>query len=128
MNNLGESHNLKQSKKKWKKVNVWSIKGPILVIALFLGFFGDVLHLGRASLAAGVAMTIPIIGFRDFWKDVKFWITVVLLGLAQVPLVIGVRPLMEQFKFPLMLAFGIADCGLVILAIFLACSRSDHTE
>jgi len=68
-------------------------------------------------------MVIPIIGFRDFWNEGRFWITVVLLGLAQVPLVIALRPLMEQIKFPLMLVFGISDSVLMVLAILWVCSE-----
>ena len=86
MNHPGGDHNPKQHEKRWRKVNVWSIKGPILVLALLLGFFGDALHWGTAPLAAGAAMVIPIIGFRDFWNEGRFWITVLLLGAAQVPL------------------------------------------
>src|SRR6266699_6880558 len=92
MNHPGGDHNPKQHEKRWRKVNVWSIKGPILVLALLLGFFGDALHWGTAPLAAGAAMLIPIICFRDFWNEGTFWITVLLLGAAQVPLVILVRP------------------------------------
>jgi hypothetical protein len=108
--------------KTWRKVNVWSINGPILVLALLLGFFDHYLHWGLAALAAGVAIVIPIIGFRDFWNNGRFWITVALLGVAQVPLVTGVRPLMEQLKFPFMFAFGILDCALMVLAISWVCS------
>ena len=86
MNHPGGDHNPKQHEKRWRKVNVWCIKGPILVLALLLGFFGDALHWGTAPLAAGAAMVIPIIGFRDFWNEGRFWITVLLLGAAQVPL------------------------------------------
>jgi hypothetical protein len=67
-----------------------------MVLGLLLGFFDHSLHWGRAVFAAGVAMVFPIIGFRDFWTDGRFWITVILLGVLQVPLVIAVRPLMEQ--------------------------------
>jgi hypothetical protein len=107
-------------------VNVWSIKGPILILALLLGFFDHTLHWGRAPFAAGLAMIIPIIGFRDCWREARFWITVVLLGVGQVPLVIGVRPLMEQLKFPFMFTFGIFDCVLVALAISWVCSQQNE--
>ena len=123
MNQPRAVHDPRQRKKKWRKINVWSIKGPILLLALLLGFFGDALHWGTAPLAAGAAVIIPIIGFRDFWNEGRFWITVFLLGAAQVPLVIVVRPLIDQLKFPLMFAFGIVDCVLVALAISWVCSE-----
>lgn len=68
-------------------------------------------------------MILPIIGFRDFWTEGKFWVTVILLGAAQVPLVILLRPLIERFKFPLMFTFGILDCALVAFAISWVCSE-----
>lgn len=71
-------------------------------------------------------MTVPIIGFRDFWNDGRFWITVGLLGIVQVPLVITVRPLMEQLKFPFMLIFGLLDCVLVVLAVSWICSEASE--
>ena|SRR3989442_4548090 len=123
MNHPGASHDPRQPAKRWRKVNVWSLKGPILVLVLLLGFFDHTLHWGRAPFAAGLAMVIPIIGFRDFWNEGRFWITVVLLGLVQVPLVIEVRPLMERLKFPFMFTFGIFDCVLVALAISWVCSE-----
>jgi len=123
MNHPAARHDPRQHEKGWRRVNVWSIKGPILVLALLLGFFGDALHWGTAPLAAGAALIIPIIGFRDFWNMGRFWITVLVLGAAQVPLVIAVRPLIEQLKFPFMFTFGMFDCILVALAISWVCSE-----
>jgi hypothetical protein len=111
-------------RKTWKKVNVWPIKGPILVVGLLLGFFDHYLHWGRAAIAAGVAMIVPIIGFRDFYSEAKFWTTVALLGGGQVLLVIAYGPLMEQLKFPFMLMFGIVDCFVVVLVISWLCSET----
>ena len=107
-------------------MNDWSFKGPLLVLALLLGFFDHALHWGRAPFAAGVAMVIPILGFRDLWKESKFWITIALLGVLQVPLVVGVGPWMEQLKFPLMLMFGIVDCALMIAAVSWVCSEGSE--
>jgi len=111
----------RQHEKSWRKINVWPIKGPLLALAVLLGFFGDALHWGTVPLAAGAAMIIPVIGFRDFWGEGKFWITVLILGAAQVPLVIEVRPWVG--KFPSMVAFGVFDCVLVALAISWVCSE-----
>jgi hypothetical protein len=112
------------SQKKWRKVNVWPIKAPLLVAAVLLGIFDDRLHWGRAPIAAGIAMITAIIGYRDFWNEARFWFTVLLLGAVQVPLVIAVRPLMETYKFPLMFAFAIIDCLLVARAISWICTET----
>jgi hypothetical protein len=122
MNYRGRFHVSRQPKK-WRKVNVWSVKGPIFVVALLLGFFDHALHWGGASFAAGLAMALPIIGFRDFWNQTRFWITVLLLAALQVPLAVGVGPLIEQQKFPAMFAFGVLDCIFVALAISFVCSE-----
>ena len=79
-------HGQRKAAERWRKVNNWSFKGPLLVLALLLGFFDHALHWGRAPFAAGVAMLIPILGFRDLWKEARFWITIVLLGVLHVPL------------------------------------------
>lgn len=117
------SRKIMQAPKRWRKVNVWSIKGPILVVALLLGLCDRTLHWGRTSFAAGLAMVVPIIGFRDCWKERRFWLAIAALGVAQVPLVIELGPLMEQLKFPLMFAFGILDSVLVAVAISWICSE-----
>jgi hypothetical protein len=111
--------------KQWKDINDWSIKGPIFVAALLLGFFDHALHWGRASFVAGLALIVPMIGFREYWNQAKFWITVALLGAIQVLLVLGVSSMMEQLKFPFMLAFGIADSVLIALTISRVCSEHD---
>jgi hypothetical protein len=71
-------------------------------------------------------MVIPIIGFRDFWRETKFWLTVVLLGVLQVPLVFVMRPLIERLKFSFMFTFGIFDCVLMVLAISWVCSGANE--
>jgi hypothetical protein len=101
----------------WKKVNTWTIKGPILAVALLLGFFEHTLHWGRATLAAALALVLPIIGFRDFWSAWRFWVTVFALAVFQLPLVLGVRSLVEESRFPLLYAFGILDCMFVVASI-----------
>jgi hypothetical protein len=98
-------HHFEQPMKRTIDINDWSIKGPLLVVALLLGFFDHALHFGRASFAAGVAMVVPVIIFRDYWSKAKFWITVLLLGAGQAALVYGTRSMTEQFGFPFMLGF-----------------------
>lgn len=123
MDLLVTRHRSKEPIKGWRKVNAWSFKGPLLVLALLLGFFDHSLHWGRAPFAAGLAMIIPIIGFRDFWNKSRFWVTVVLLTILQIPIVIGLGPLIEQLRFPAMLTFGILDCAVMIVAVSWVCSR-----
>jgi hypothetical protein len=122
MNNSGELHD-SRPQKKWRKVNVWSIKGPYLVALFVLGLFYDSLHWGRAPIAVGIAMIAPVIGYRDFWNEARFWISVLLLGAVQVPLAVAVSPLMERFGFPFMFTFAIFDSVLVVLAISWVCSE-----
>lgn len=124
MNYTGPVQSHREPAKRWRRVNVWTFKWPLLVLALLLGFFDHALHWGRAPFAAGVAMIVPVIGFRDFWNESRFWITILLLGVFQIPLVIGVRPLMEQLKFPFMLTFGILDCALMIAVVSWVCSEA----
>jgi hypothetical protein len=109
--------------KKWRKVNVWSVKGPFLVVTFLLGALSAALHWGTAPIAAAVAMTVPMIGFRDFWDEARFWVTIVALGAAQVPLVVIVRPLIEQYRFAAMFTFGILDCVFVVQVISRVCSQ-----
>lgn len=102
---------------KLKDINDWSIKGPMFVVAGLLGFFDHALHWGRASFVTGVAIVLPVIMFREYWNQARFWITVTLLGAIQVLLALGVSSTMERLKFPFMLVFGIADFMLMVLAI-----------
>jgi hypothetical protein len=45
-----------------------------------------------------------------------------------VPVVIGLRALMEQLKFPFILMFGIVDCAIVIAVVSLVCSEEDGED
>jgi hypothetical protein len=118
-----DSH--KKAIERWRKVNDWSFKGPLLVIALLLGFFDHTLHWGRATFAAVLATLIPVFGFRDLWREARFWITILLLGVLQIPLVMAVGSLVEQLKFMFMLAFGIFDCALIIAVVSWVCSEEN---
>jgi hypothetical protein len=64
MNDPVSRQNSREPLKNWKKVNRWSFKAPLFIFALLLGFFDHALHWGPARFAAGLAMIIPIIGFR----------------------------------------------------------------
>lgn len=110
--------------RKWRRVNIWPIKGPLLGIALLLGIFSELRHWGAAPFVVAVAVILPIIGYRDFWDEPRFWITVVLLGFLQVPVALYVGPTMDRYKLPFMLAFGIADCLLVASVLWFVCSAA----
>ena len=109
------------SLKGWEKVNTWRIKWPLLAVAFLVGLFDHALQWGGASVAAGIAMVLPIIGFRDFWNRWKFWTTVVVFAVLQVPMVLLMRPLVGKSGFPLLWAFGILDCAVVIAGIYYVC-------
>jgi hypothetical protein len=105
----------------WRKLD-WPVKGPLFAAALAVGLMEHSLHWSGTALAAGVALIIPIIGFRDFWGMARFWATVCLLALVQVSVVMGMRPLSRRLGLPFMLGFGILDCAVVIIAISWVCS------
>ena len=77
---------------------------------------------GGAMVAAGAALVVPTIAYRKFWGQYRFWIVFALLAAVQVPLVIAVRPLVEQFRFMFMLLFGAVDCVAVISAFYWTCA------
>ena len=109
-------------------MNTWPIKGPILVAAALLGFFDHALHWGRVFFAAAIAMVLAIIGFRDFWRGWRFWVTVALLTSLQIPLVIALRPQMEKAGLTWLYAFTIFDFFLVVGAIYFVCSGNDDEK
>jgi hypothetical protein len=92
--------------RRWRKVNTWSIKGPLLVVALLLGFFDHSLHWGGAAFAAGIAVVLPIIGFREFWSEWRFWAALSALALLQLPLVLAVRAFVDKPGFPPVVRFN----------------------
>lgn len=111
--------------KRWQKVNAWPIKGPLLIVALLLGFFDHALHWGGAAFAAAIAVVLPIIGFRDFWGESRFWVTLGALALFQVPLVLAARILVEKPGFPLLYALTILDCMFVVLGLSYVCCKEE---
>jgi hypothetical protein len=73
---------------------------------------------GGAIVSAGAALLIPGFGYRKFWVRGRFWAIFALLAVLQVPVVIAVVPLVEQFRFIFGLAFGALDCMFVITVIY----------
>ena len=108
--------------KRWQKVNTWPIKGPLLVVALLLGLFDHSLRWGGAAFGAGIAVVLPIIGFREFWGEWRFWTALSALAFLQLPLVLAVRAFVERPGFPMLYALTILDCMFVILGLSYVCS------
>ncbi len=75
--------------------------------------------------AAAVAVPVLLRQCRRFWNQGRFWIVVSLLTIAQVPLVIAVRPWIDQHGRSSTLLFGVVDGLFVIFVIVLVCSKSD---
>jgi len=108
----------------------WSVKAVLLALALLAGFFEHALGGWSGPIAmAAVAVVVPILLFRRFWSQTWFWITAVLLGVVQVPIVVAIRPLIEHARSFYMLTFVIIDGLLVIAVISLLCpeSNDEHT-
>ena len=111
----------------------WNPGWRTKVLALLVGVIIAALSNGRAHgygwggaiLSAGAALLVPILAYRRLWGRGRFWTTLALLAALQVPLVIAVRPLVEQFRFAFMLMFGAVDCMVVICAVYWVCLRSD---
>ena len=95
------------------------------MVALLLGFFEHALHWGGASFAAGVAIVLPTIGFRDYWKTGRFWMALVALALVQIPVAYAMNPFVKGF--PLTVTFGMVDCVLVVAAISYVCRNDENT-
>lgn len=73
------------------------------------------------GLMAALALVIPVLQFRKFWSQRKFWIAVSGLVVLQVPLVVAAQPLIERLGAAFPLEFGIADGQFVIIVILLLC-------
>jgi len=90
----------------------------IVLIGLFLGFFSQ--RLGGWGLPAGVAalaVAIPVLKYKRYWRGAWFWITVSVVSLIQIPLVLVTRPLMDRFKFGFNILFATVDAIAVILVV-----------
>ena len=114
--------------KQWRKINTWPIKGPLLVVAFLLGIFDHSLHWGGGAFAAGIAIVLPIIGFREFWSEWRFWTALSALAFLQLPLVLAVRAFVEKPGFPLLYGLTILDCMFVILGLsYVCCTHESGT-
>jgi len=96
------------------------------------GLFGILSAAGRsgygwagAVLMAAAAVAIPTLQFRVWWKKGRFWATVALLTIAQVPLVNAVHQLADRLRSAFLLAFGVVD-GLCVIAVILYVCGLEH--
>jgi hypothetical protein len=103
------------------------------VLAITVGVFAFLcsLRFGYAwggSIAAAVAgLIFPVVAYYGkFGAHRWFWVTVTLLTILQIPLVIAVRPLVEQFRFVCMLVFGVVDFVLVAFILSWVCSKESR--
>lgn len=115
------------SHKKGPRGISWPVKAVLLAVAGILGLFAYVMKgWGEPVTMAAAALVVPILlrQFREFWSQRRFWITVALLAVIQVPLVIAVRRPIEQAGRLYSLAFAIIDTMFVGATILLVCSKS----
>jgi hypothetical protein len=105
----------------------WPVTAILLFLAVLVGVFDHALGgWGEPVALAAAALVVPILlrQFRKFWNQSRFWITVSLLALIQVPLVIAVRLPMQQGGRFYSLEFVIVDVLFVGFVILFVCSRS----
>jgi hypothetical protein len=81
---------------------------------------------GGAIVSAGASIAVPTMAFRKLWGQGWFWLVCALLAVLQIPLVIVVHPLVEQFRFGFLLMFGVTDCFVVIAAMYWLCSTGKN--
>jgi hypothetical protein len=117
------SHQHDSEKLKEGEALPWPAKFLLFSLALLLGFLDHAFHgWGRTVFSAGIALAAPIVGYRRLWGERRFWWTVALLVGIQIPLAIGMRPLLETSRLPGMLAFAAIDCAVATLTIAWVCS------
>jgi len=100
----------------WQTVNKWSIKGPLIGVGALLWLFGDRIHLGNALSASMVAISVPVLGFRAFWREWRFWTATALLLLVNVPVILALGGTLESWNAFGTLAFAVVY-GLFALVV-----------
>jgi hypothetical protein len=106
----------------WKTKAVAVSAGGLMALLSFrnpegYGLWGSI-------TAAGAALIVPAVAFRELWSLGRFWVVLSFLGVLQVPLVILLQGMVERFRLPFMLLFGAIDCVFVISVIYKSCSES----
>ncbi len=116
-----------------KPVDLWRPGRLTKLAAFVIGGLFALLSITRPDgygwmgsvLMSGTALIIPTLQFRTLWNQTRFWIVVAVLTAIQVPLVVTVRPLVEQYRALFLVAFGVGDGLFVILMIAILCSSGD---
>ncbi len=92
----------------------------LLSIAAVLGVLDHALAgWGGPIAVAAASVIVPILYWRDFWGRISFWIATLLVTAIQVPLVIGMRPLVQQARMFYMAVFLGLDLFFVAVVIVL---------
>ena len=91
-----------------------------------LGALDQSPYWGRAVLMAAIALIVPVAGFRDLWSEVRFWVTVTVAALFQIPVLMALQPIGQRSGVAFMLGFTIADGLLIIAMIYWACLRHEN--
>jgi hypothetical protein len=112
-------------KRGWRKLD-WSVKAPVLVAAAVLGALDKSPYWGRSVLMAAMALIVPVAGFRDLWSEVRFWVTVTVAALFQIPVLMALQPIGRRSGVAFMLGFTVADGLLIIAMICWACLRHEN--
>jgi hypothetical protein len=71
--------------------------------------------LGGPIAVAAASVIVPVLYWRDFWGRISFWVATLLVTAIQVPLVIGMRPLIQQARMFYMAVFLVSDFFFVAL-------------
>lgn len=106
----------------------WQVRALAVLIAALGLILNDATDGWAEPVAwAVVALVLPIFmrQFREFWGQSRFWITVSLMAIIQIPLVIAVRLPMHHGRPYYSLAFVIIDGLVVCFVILFVCSKSD---
>src|SRR4051794_21614239 len=86
------------------------VKTVLISLGLIVGFLSH--WLGpwtMSSTVVAMAIIVPTIGYRKYWHQSWFWMTIAALAVLQVPAAILARPLIDRFRFVFMLPFGLVD-------------------
>ena len=96
----------------------WPAWIPIVAGAFLLGFYNDALGGWGLACAVGTGVVLlPVLQYRRYWHSAWFWLTMAAISIAQIPLIIFVKPAIDQFKVMFDLIFGAVDLCLVVLVV-----------
>jgi hypothetical protein len=127
MNHGNDSPHRENSQKKGPRGISWPVKAILFAVVGLIAIFSHAMNgWGEPVAMAVAALILPVFlrQFRKFWSQRRFWITVSLLAVIQVPLVIAVRLPIQQAGRLYSLEFGIIDVLFVGFVIIFVCSRS----